>query len=371
MGGKMNEIGTKKEDMDTPALLINLDLMEKNLATMMNFFKGKRAHLRAHTKVHRSPLLAHKQIESGAMGIACQKVRQAEVMAQAGIKDILVPNIIATPDKIDRLASLAKQTDITVLVDDIRNGELLSKRASKLGATLNVFMDVNVGSQRFGVEPGDPALRLASQIEALPGVRLTGLMANLGHLGNIEPRTPRRREEIEKAEGLLINTKNLIEKAGMKLQKISTGSTATYDVSVNNRDVTEVRAGSYMLMDYPEREHVPEFDCAVTVLGNVISKHPDGILVLDAGMASISSANGPPEILQTQIVKDARLELLKLHAENALLKVNIPGRIDVGDKVEFIPSYLDGTMIRHEKFFGMRGDRVELIGDILGRNAST
>jgi 3-hydroxy-D-aspartate aldolase len=366
----MNEIGTKKGEMETPALLIDLDLMERNLSTMARFFKGKKAGLWAHTKVHRAPMLARKQIELGARGICCQKVRQAEIMAAMGIGDILVPNIIATPSKISRLVSLAKQANITGLVDDSRNAKLLSERALREGVALRVLLDVHVGAHRFGAEPGEPALKLAREITALKGLRLMGLMGNVGHLSSIEPRD-QRREHVEKAITLLLDTKKLIERSGIKIEQISTGSTGTYDVCTEHSDVTQVRAGSYILMDHPYHDHVPEFDCALTVLSTVISKHPDGILVLDAGMASISTAYGNPKLVPSEILEADNVELFELHAENALLKIRKPIKIDVGDKAELVPSYLDATMIRHERFYGMRKGQIELTGEVIGRNAST
>jgi D-serine deaminase-like pyridoxal phosphate-dependent protein len=366
----MNETGTEKEEMDTPALLIDLDVMEKNISAMARFFKGKKASLWPHIKVHRTPMLAHKQVESGAGGICCQKVRQAEIMAESGIRNILLTNIVATPSKVERLVMLAKHSDILAVVDDPANAELLSKTASKLEVDMNVLADVNVrGAKRFGVEPGEPALKLAKQIVALRGLSLRGLMGNVGDLSNIEPRDERRKQ-VDKSISLLLDTKKLIERSGIRIEEISTGSTGTYDVCAEYPDVTQVRAGSYILMDHPYHDHVPEFDCALTVLSTVISKHPDGILVLDAGMMSISSAYGNPKIVPSETLEAHSVELLELHSENALLKIKKPTRIEVGDKVELVPSYLDATLIRHETFCGMRKGQVELIGVTMSRNAS-
>jgi D-serine deaminase-like pyridoxal phosphate-dependent protein len=361
----MNEIGTKKEQMDTPVLLIDLDLMEKNLSTMANFFRRRKADLWPHTKVHRIPMLAHKQIDLGARGICCQKVKQAEIMAAAGIKDILIPNIVATPSKIDRLVSLAKRANILALVDDPENADLLSKTALKKGVTLRVLLDVHVGAQRFGAEPGEPAVKLARQIKGFRGLQLAGIMGNIGHLSTIEPRD-QRRKQTEHALGLLVETKRSMEKTGIEVQEVSTGSTGTYDVSAENPEVTQVRAGTYILMDHPYHEHVPEFDCALTVLATVVSKHPDGILVLDAGMMSITTASGSPKI-----VGQDGLEVFEVHAENMLLRTRKATSLQVGDKVQLVPSYLDETVIRHERFYGMRKGEVEIIADIPGRNAST
>lgn len=365
----MNEIGTKKEEMDTPALLVDLELMEKNISRMADFLKGKRATLWPHSKVHRSPMLAHKQIEAGARAIVCQKVGGAEVMAASGIKNIVITNVVATPSKIDRLVSLAKHADITVEVDDPENSELISRAALREGVTVNVLVDVQIGCQRFGAEPGEPSLKLVRQVSALKGIRLRGLMGHDGHLHWVEPRDERRRQ-VEKAHSLLVDTKRLIEKAGINIEEVSTGSTGTYDVAGGNPQVTGIQAGSYILMDSAYHEHVPEFECALTVLATVISKHPDGIIVLDAGLSSISSASGPPRLVWTDTLETDSVEFYQLNAENILLKLRKPTKIEVGDKIELIPSYLDATVIRHDKFYGLRKGGVELVWDNLGRNAS-
>jgi len=360
----MNEIGSKKEDLDTPALLIDLPLMEKNLTKMAGFVKGKRAKLRPHTKVHRTPILARKQLEAGAIGICCQKVRQAEIMAEGGIRDIFVPNIVATPSKIDRLASLAKYANTTVLVDDPSNAEQLSKSTQKRGSTLNVLVDVHVGSERFGVEPGEAAMKLATQVKSLKGLKFQGLMANIGFLSYTEPRDERR-VRAAKAEAALVETKRLLEKSGVKVERLSSGSTGTYDVSINNPEIDEIRPGSYLLMDRNYHDHVPEFECALRVLGTVISTRPQGIAVLDVGMASLSIEHGVPALVEAE-----GLEVYQVHAENMLLKTKKPSIVKVGEKIEVIPSYLDGTVVRHERFYGMRDGQVEAIWNILGRNAS-
>ena len=366
----MNEIGTTKEEIDTPALLIDLELMEKNISTMANFFRGKKSVLRAHTKVHKSPMLAQKQIATGARGICCQKVGAAEIMASSGIKNILITNVVATPSKIDRLVKLSKLADITVEVDDTTNCELISKAAMKEGVTVNVLVDVQIGSGRFGSDPGEPSLKLVKHVRSLQGLRFKGVMGLDSYLKRVEPRD-QRRIQIKDAQSLLLDTKRLIEKSGIQVQEVSAGSTGTYDVIGNNPEVTEVEAGSYLLMDSVYHEHVPEFECALTVLTTVISKHPDGNIVLDAGMASISSAKGPPKLLATDTFDADNFEFYQLHAENTLLKRKNRAKIEVGDKVQLIPSYLDATIIRHEKFYGMRKNRIEQTWPILTTNAST
>jgi 3-hydroxy-D-aspartate aldolase len=366
----MNEIGTLKQEMDTPALLIDLDLMEKNMSTMANFFRGKKSVLRPHTKIHKTPILAKKQITMGAKGICCQKVGAAEIMVSSGIQNVLITNVVGTPSKVDRLVKLSRAADITVEVDDPSNCELISKAALKEGTTVNVLVDVQIGCGRFGADPGEPSLSLVKQVRSLKGLQFKGVMGVDACLAGIEPRSERN-IRIQNAEGSLVDTKRLIERSGIQVQEVSTGATGTYDVSGTTPEVTEVEAGSYLLMDSYYHEHVPEFECALTLLTTVISKHPEGNVVLDAGKASISSANGPPSLLPTETFDPNNFQFYRLHAENSLLKRKNQAKIEVGDKVQLIPSYLDATVVRHERFYGMRRDRVEEIFPIIGMNAST
>ena len=356
--------GIRKEEIDTPALLVDLDLMEKNLLTMASYFRDKRARLRAHTKVHRTPALAHKQIEAGARGICCQKVGEAEVMASAGIEDIIVTNQIVPPDKINRLVSLAKHTDICVPVDNPRNADDLSKSALKEGVRLKVLVDIDTGAQRCGVEPGEPALKLAQHISVLRGLQLMGLMTFEGHLSWMEPRD-RRRKECEKLEALLTDTKRLMESRGIAVEEICTGTTGTYDVTGKCPEVTEVKAGIYLLMDHNYHQHVPEFDCALTVLCTVISVPSSERIVTDAGLTCFSNAYGNP------VVRGGLgLEVHELHAENTVLKVERGRRIEIGDKIELIPSYLDGTVNMHERLHAIRNSKVEATWSISARGRS-
>jgi 3-hydroxy-D-aspartate aldolase len=332
---------------------------------MANFFRGKTSSLRAHSKVHRVPIIAHKQIEAGAIGLCCQKVSEAEVMVAAGIKDIIVTNQIVAPSKIMRLLALAKQARICVPIDSQSNAESLSIAAQKEGIELETLVDVHLDSNRCGVEPGEPAAKLANAIVRLKALKLRGLMGFEGQLSAIEPRE-KRRIEIEKYESLLIKTKRLIENTGTKVEDISTGATGTYDVSGATPEITEVQAGTYVLMDSAYRKHVQEFSCALTVLSTIISKPSDQRIITDAGLMSISVALGNPEVIGNE-----NLAVDELHAENTVLKITGPCNAQVEDKIEFIPSYLDGTVNYYNKMFGLRKGRVETIWSTLGRGTSS
>jgi D-threonine aldolase len=360
----MNDIGVSREELDTPALLADLDLIDKNILRMADYLKPRKTKLRAHTKVHRIPFLAHKQLTAGAIGVCCQKVSEAQVMVAAGVKDVIVTNEIVTPQKIKRLVALTKNAKLSVPIDSGHNAQLISKIASEEEAEVGVLVDVHMGSQRCGVEPGEPALKLARSASSLKGLRLEGLMGFEGHLSWMEPRD-KRRTEVERAEALLVKTKTLIENSGIRVEDISAGSTGTYDVTANNPEMTELQAGTYVLMDGEYRKHVPEFDCALTVLTTVISRPDANRAITDAGLMSINTALGNP-----QVAKRDDLDVEGLHAENTVLKVKRHNEIAVGDKIELIPSYLDGTVNCHKQIYAIRRGRVEGIWNT-SRDTST
>jgi len=351
----MNDIGVSKDELDTPVLLADLDLIEKNVSKMADYLKPRRTKLRAHTKVHRIPFLAHKQLMAGAKGICCQKVSAAQEMVASGVKDVIVTNQIVTPQKIKRLVALTKTARVSVPVDNESNARLISKIADEEQVEIGVLVDIHMGSQRCGVEPGEPAVKLAQNLAHLRGLRLEGFMGFEGHLSWIEPRE-RRRAEVERGESLVVKTKLLAERSGVHIEEISTGSTGTYDVTANNPEITELQAGTYVLMDGEYYKHTPEFSCALTVLATVISRPDDKRAITDAGLMSINTALGNPQVAYRDDI-----EVLELHAENTILKTQPKSKINVGDKIELTPSYLDGTINCHKEVYGIRRETVETI----------
>src|SRR5215813_14424259 len=175
-------IGSWVDEIDTPALLLDLDVMERNIARMAAAFRGLTAKLRPHAKTHRTPLIAHKQLAAGAIGITCAKLGEAEVMVESGVRDILIANQIVGARKIARLVSLAPHADLIVAVDDAHNVQELSQAAQVAGVSLRVLVEVDVGMHRCGVAPGEPALILAQQVERAAGLKFAGLMGYEGHL---------------------------------------------------------------------------------------------------------------------------------------------------------------------------------------------
>ena len=179
MQGSVPYIGRHKTELDTPALLIDLDVMESNIQKMSDYFATVSAELRPHLKTHKTPIIAHKQIAAGAIGITCAKLGEAETVVHAGIQDVLIANQIVGTHKIARLINLAKHSEIMVAVDNAQNVEAISEAANAKGVTIRILVEVNIGMNRCGVEPGQPTLALAQHVCKSPNLKFEGLMVDM------------------------------------------------------------------------------------------------------------------------------------------------------------------------------------------------
>jgi D-serine deaminase-like pyridoxal phosphate-dependent protein len=354
--------GTPKSEMDTPALLLDLDVMERNIETAARFFRGVKAKLRPHTKTNKCPIIARKQIAAGAIGICCAKVGEAEVMVVGGVDDILIANQVVGKAKIARLMSLARHARMKVAVDDPQNVRDLSEAAQAFGAELGVLVEVNVGMNRCGVEPGQPTVALAKEIARHKGLRFMGLMGYEGHMVNTTP-YEKRAEGAKKAMDLLLGSRDAVEKAGLKVEVVSAGGTGTWNITGAMPGITEIEAGSYIFMDGAYRKVLQDFDCALTVLTTVISRPTPDRAIVDIGRKSISNDMGMPEPFN---LKGATLE--SLSEEHGKLKVEGDARqLRSGDKIEILPSHGDTTINIHSHYFAMRKGKLEAIWEIGGR----
>lgn len=334
------KLGMSIEDLDTPALLLDLDAFEHNIATMSRFFAERPAALRPHAKTHKCPRIALRQIEAGAIGITCAKVGEAEVLARAGIRDILIANQVVGPIKIDRLTDLALDCDVMVAVDDPANVDALSEGCRSKGASLRVLVEVDIGMERCGVLPGVPALELAQHISESPYLQFTGLMGYEGHLVTV-PDPQERATRVREAMALLERTVGLLHSHGLPVQIVSGGGTGTYDVTGALPFVTEVQAGSYVLMDSTYAQIRPEFEPSLTVLSTVISRPAPDRAIVDAGMKAMSKEFGIPQPLG--LPGAATLSLSEEHARLSLGEPN-QARVRPGDRVRFLPSHCCTTV---------------------------
>ena len=329
--------------------------MEQNLHRMAAFFQNRPAKLRPHFKNHRVLGLAKLQMQHGAIGITCARVWQAERLVEAGIRRVLIANEIAGEAELHRFADLAKEAPVILAVDNGRVVDDLGRIARNRKVVLHVLVDVDLGLKRCGVGPGEAALWLARR--ALEqGLKLRGIMGYEGHLQPIAPGLEKERV-VGEAMQMLVGTAKRLEQDGIAVEIVSCGGTGDYSITGSYSGVTEIQAGSYLLMDTWYAPYAPDFRPALTVLATVISKTPGERIVLDAGVKAISGERGLPSLQGID-----GLKLKALHAEHAPVEIVGPGvNVEVGDKLEISVQYHDGTIHLHKCIYGIRDGRVERV----------
>ena len=347
-------------ECDTPALLLDMEVAERNIKRMGEYFRDKKVHHRPHVKVHKSPILAQKQIAAGADGITCAKLSEAEVMANSGIDNILIANEIVGAQKLARLANLAKRCRVEVLVDDLTNAKEMSKIASDIGSTIDVLVEVNLSASldgildRCGVASGKEAVKLAHFISGLKNLKFKGLMGYEGALRKFTD-FESRKTAVETALGFLVGIKDQVEDSGLAVDVVSAGGTMSYNLTSQIPGVTEIQAGGYVFMDAGYRKAGIDFDFALTVLTSVISRPRPERAIVDSGFKTISAEYGLP------LVKDmAGVECIGLNAEHGHLRLGQPGNVpSCGDKLEMISSHVDTTVCLHDNYVMTRRGEVE------------
>lgn len=348
------------QEIETPALLVDLDQMEANLKRMAAFFRSAPANLRPHFKNHKSPELAKRQLDAGAIGLACATLREAECLVEHGIRSILLANEIVDSIKIRRWVELARQADLIVCVDDERVASDLARAGRNHNTPLSVLVDVDVGQHRCGVPPGDAAVRVVRRVVE-EGLRFRGLMGYGGHLSHQQP-GPEKDAAVAAAMGPLMETKALLEREGIAVEIVSAGATGTYSLGCYP-GVTEVQAGSYLLMDTNYRQCCTDFDLTLTVLATVISKTGREHIVVDAGVKTLSCERGIPA------VKDLEgLIVRTLNAEHGIIDLDeTSASVQIGDRIELWVRYSDATINLHDRMYGVRNGQVEKVFELCRR----
>lgn len=355
-------IGLPVSELDTPALLIDLDALEANIAQMASDIASRGASWRPHSKSHKCPAIAHKQVAAGAIGVACAKLGEAEVMAANGIKDILVPNQIVGPIKARRVAALASFTDICVSVDSIANVQEIDAAALAHGTRPRAVIEVNTGMNRAGVDPGEPTLALAKQMAECKALRFAGLMTWEGHCWSM-PQGPEREAAIHKAMSDMLNTAEMIRAAGIPVNIISVGGTATYLTSAGVAGVTEVQAGGGIFGDLEYLRQGANVKPALTLMAQVTSRPTATRIIHDAGRKTIDPTNRAPQVRGLEIE-----EKVSFSAEHGTMHLKTASDSPkVAERLEFSIGYSDQCNHLHENFYGIRNGVVECIWPILGR----
>jgi D-serine deaminase-like pyridoxal phosphate-dependent protein len=340
----------RKDDIDTPALILDLDVMEANIAAMAAFFRDRPQKLRPHFKTPKTPEIARRQLEAGAVGITCAKLGEAEVLVRAGLGPLLIANQIVGRLKIDRLTELlASGIEVIVAVESERNVGELEEGAARSGLTPQALIEVDVGMHRCGTASPEETVALARRLAAGP-VRYRGVMGYEGHAVLIEDAEERRRRATEAMQRLSEHVAALKD-AGLPPEIVSAGGTGTFDITGAWPGVTEVQAGSYVFMDGRYRGVRPDLGRpALTLLTTVIARHGP-FAIIDAGLKSLTNEFGPPQG-EGLPVKVAYLS--EEHGHVALGDVEL----SPGDRIEVVPSHNDTTINLHSEYYVMRGDAV-------------
>ena len=353
--------------VDTPALLLDLDRFEANLAALHGTPLAHGVSIRPHGKAHKCSQIAARQIAAGAAGICCQKVSEAEVFVDSGIGDVLVTNQVATAGKASRLARLATRARIGVCVDDVAQVELIGVAALASSALVDVLIEVDVGGRRCGVAGPAEAMALARAVGQHAGLRLRGLHAYHGRAQHL--RDPLAREDaIAEAARLAAAVRDALLASGFPCDVVTGGGTGSYRFEAASGVYTEIQPGSYVLMDTDYLANTPmdgdpQFAPALTVLCSVVSRH-EGRVVLDGGLKAFAVDSGLPRIDRPGWT------VRGLSDEHAVVEL-APGVLapGIGEKVAVMPSHCDPTVNLHDWLIAVRGTRVEAAWRVDARGA--
>jgi D-serine deaminase-like pyridoxal phosphate-dependent protein len=339
-------------DLATPALIVDVAALDRNIARMAQFFAAGPCRLRPHFKAHKTPAIARRQLAAGSVtGLTCATVYEAEIAARFA-DDILIANELIGPGKCERAAALASGWTITIAVDSAAGIEQMGQAARDARVTVGALVDVNVGQNRCGAAPGEQALALARQVVATGGLTLRGVMGYEGHLQPIVDRAEREartREAMQK----LVATAQLLRDNGLPCEIVSAGGTGTYDISGRVPGVTEIQAGSYALMDADYGRLDLPFEQALFVLGTVVSRPTPERCVADCGHKSTTKDHGNPAV---DGIPGA--SVVSLNDEHAVIALPPGAAIAIGDSVRLRPSHIDPTINLHGVIYAIDGDRV-------------
>ena len=363
------EPGMAIDEVDTPALLLDLDAFESNLDRLDASLAEFKIRVRPHSKSHKCPEIALRQMAHGAVGVCCQKVTEAEAMVAGGIPNVLISNQVVGPRKIKRLVSLAKRARVSVLVDDAGNVAALDAAAVDADATLDVLIEIDVGAHRCGVQPGEPSLALAKSVSAASKLRFKGIHAYQGAAQHV--RSPEdRRALITRAAQLVDETIQLLHNNGIDCEIVTGAGTGTYPLEAASGIYNELQPGSYIFMDADygrnlgaDGKPIHEFEHSLFVLTTVMSRTLPERAVVDAGLKALSVDSGLPLITTTGA------EYLGASDEHGVLRVDDPTRFKLGDKIRLIPGHCDPTVNLYDWIVGIRGKKVECVWPIVARGA--
>jgi len=361
-------IGAPVERVPTPALVLDLPAAERNIAEFARRMAELPAALRPHAKIHKSPILGRMQLDAGAIGLTTATVWEAAAMIDGGIDDILIANQVVGPVKTAELARIAAIGRVMVAVDSRANAVQLSVAARAAGSTIDVLVELDVGTHRSGVRTIEGSVDLAAEIDGMPGLRLRGLLGYEAHC-MLEPDRALRISKTQEANGLVVQAADDFLARGLDASVVAAGGFGTWDITGANPRVTEIHAGSYIFGDVFHRNLSPGFESALTVQATVISRW-GAMVVLDCGRKSIGIDRAVPEVVGgVGTVKIEHGEHF-VHEEHTVLDVPADSPLAVGDPVRMMPGYGPTTVNLYDIYYVVADGLVVDVWPVLARYGS-
>ena len=351
-----------KSDLDTPALVVDIDKLRRNITDMAEFAASQGIQLRPHAKTHKTPQVAALQLEAGAVGLTVAKLSEAEVFIEAGCREILVAYPLVGESKHRRLIELCQRANIMTVVDHPQIAEGLSRSTAAAGLELPVMVEVDTGLGRCGVEPGAPARELAHQVARLPGLRFAGLLTHEGH-AQLAGTPDQVRDTGLSAGQMMAETAELVRKSGLEVPIISVGLTATAKITATVAGVTETRPGIYVFYDRSEMLHqvVPPERCAARVLATVATRPTPDRLILDAGTKALTSDRAgvsPPVGGHGYVIGHPDWDINSLSEEHGATRISADDPVKIGERVEIIPNHICPVVNLFDSMTITQGERV-------------
>ena len=354
--------GTPITELDTPCLILDLDALDHNMDVMANYYEGQPSKLRGHSKNHKTPAIALRQIRRGGTvgGVCAAKVAEAEVMVHGGVPSVFVTSEVVDQAKIERLCALARDAEILVACDSQQNARDLSRAAAAQGVNVGVVIEQETGLVRCGVQESEVGVALARLIDQLPGLSFKGIMSHQMMAQSSSDREDRVTEAHRLIQPVL-DLREAVMAAGLPVEIVSTGETWSYDVAGAMPEVTEVQGGSYLVME-TGYEYMPDFHFAGKVLTTIISAPKPGVAVGDAGAKAVGGLKGLP-----RVEGKPGVEAVNMDTDRTVFQVADGAELNIGDQLTLIPGQQDAMVSRWDRFIGVRNGVVEVVWDIQAR----
>jgi D-serine deaminase-like pyridoxal phosphate-dependent protein len=356
-------------EIDTPALVVDLDIFERNLCRVADYARTHSLRLRPHAKTHKSVWIGKRQMDLGAAGLTVAKVSEAEIMVGADPRELLLAFPIIGKAKLSRLMEVARRTRVTVALDSVEAARQLSEASTAAGAEIGVLAETDVGLGRVGVAPGEPLLELAHAIDTLPNLRFEGIAFYPGHIKSLDEAGRRALAELSELLGRILDD---FRRAGIEVKIVSGGSTPALFHSHEIAGLNEIRPGTYVFNDLNTVRSgaCGMDDCAASILATVVSTARPGHMIIDGGSKTFSSDRpvNQGDVSFGHLVEAPGARFHKMNEEHGFVDLTEAGReFRIGERVHMIPNHVCVAVNLHEKVYGVRGETVERVWSVEAR----